>query len=390
MKKIFIVFLAMALIALAGYFAFRLKSNESPQASVPEQQLPVVSVIKPVVKDVEVYREFTGQTRAVEQVDIVARIAGYLEEINFKDGADVRKGDTLFTIEQASYKAQYEQAQAQVKSKEAELTRAEADLHRFQEAVRNNAVSRQDLTTKQAEYDQAQAAVMASKAALDEAALRLSYTQIKSPIDGRINRNMIDSGNLVGVNGYTVLATVVKLDPMYIYFNVSETVISDIIAQITGVHSNGIIFDFAVMDEKGFPHQGILTYIDNIVDSDTGTILLRGQFDNKKGDIFPGMFTRLKIPVGTKKDALLVEETALCTDIGGKYLLIVDANNMVKRCPVVIGDSEGAMRVIESGISPDTHYINTGLQFIFPGMTVNPQPAHKSADTVQQHDKKII
>ncbi|MEW6536447.1 MAG: efflux RND transporter periplasmic adaptor subunit [Candidatus Auribacterota bacterium] len=382
MKKIVVGIIGIIIAAGAlagGYFLLQPSKDTSSVANTAQQQAPPVSVMSPEVRDVVLYYEFTGKTQAVETVDIVARVSGYLEEIKFEDGADVQKGDLLFTIEDDRYKAQYDQAFAQLQSRKSELVRAEADLHRFQEAIQNNAVSKQDLTTKQAEYDQAQASVIASMAALAEAELNLRYTRIKSPVDGRINRNMVDAGNLVGVNGSTVLATVVALNPMYIYFNVSETLVSEIMKQVGGANAEGIPFQFAVMDEQGYPHEGTVRFIDNRVDPNTGTILLRGEFNNEDKQILPGMFVRLKLSVGTKNDAVLVQDTSLLTDIGGKYLLTVDEENTVKRCPVVIGQKTGDMRVIESGLTTDKPYINTGLQFLFPGMKVNPQAAQNQA-----------
>ncbi len=391
MKKILITLVLLACVAGGGYFWWQSqqKTQQVAPAQQQQQQIRPASTMFPVVQDITIFQEATGQTESVEKVDIVARVAGFLETVNFQDGADVKKGDLLFTIEKDSYKATLEEAEAQVKSREAELSRAEADLSRFKEAIQTNAVSKQDLTTKQAEYSQAQAAVMASKAALDNAKLNLSYTDIVSPIDGRINRNMVDKGNLVGSAGNTILATVVDLTPMYIYFNVSETIISQIAADIVDPNTK-VFFYFGVMEEDGFPRQGELTYIDNMVDPDTGTILLRGTFDNTDHALLPGMFVRLKISVAKKENALLVKDTALLTDIGGKYLLIVDDENTVKRCPVIIGDLIGDLRVIESGLTPETRYINTGLQFLYPGMKVNPQPAQQPSAAAQRPDKKVL
>jgi len=377
MRKIFLVLVTIIIIAIMylGYNKLINKKVSMGGHAGAMGEAPPVPVAAPFIKDVVIYYEFTGQTKAVEQVDIVARVTGYLEKINFQDGSDVKKGDILFNIEKENYQSLRDQAAAQLTSSESELARAEVDFKRFQEAVQTNAVSKQDLTTKKADLDKAKASVISSKAALAQAELNLSYTQIESPIDGRINRHMVDAGNLVGgASGNTLLATIVKLSPMHIYFNVNEALIYKALSEGLISDKQKVPFYFAVGNEEGFPHEGLLDYIDNKVDYTTGTITARGEFPNQDKTILPGMFVKLKVPGKVKKNAILVPETALNTDIGGKYLLIVDKENTVKRCLVKIGHLEGDMRVIESGLKPEDRYIVTGLQFVFPGMKVNPQP----------------
>ncbi|MCP5462813.1 MAG: efflux RND transporter periplasmic adaptor subunit [bacterium] len=367
------IFIALILGSVVyGYLRWQSAQKNRSSHTITQQQAPPVVVDVPQQKDVVTYYEFTGETQTVEKVALVARVAGFLEKINFEDGSEVKKGDILFEIEQEAYKAKRDQAYAQLKSSEAELARAQVDFERVEEAAQSNAVSKQDLTTKKAELAQAEAAVKAQKAALAEAELNLSYTQIKSSISGRIDRNMIDVGNLVGAGSNTLLATVVTLSPMYIYFNISETYYYSW-KKTHKTNDNPIPFYFDVANETGFSNKGIINYIDNMVDPDTGTITVRGEFPNTDKTILPGMYVRLKIPGETRKNALLVKETALNTDIGGKYLLVVDNTNTVKRAYVEIGQKEDGMRVIESGISADSRYITTGLQFVFPGMKVTPQ-----------------
>lgn len=376
MKKIFLGLIIIIILAAVygGYHKLTHKKTPQGASNAGVHQAPPVPVAIPIQKDVVIYHEFTGQTKAVEQVDIVARVTGYLEKIHFTDGSDIKKGDILFTIEKENYQSLRDQAAAQLMSSESELTRAQVDFKRFQEAVRTDAVSKQELTTKKAELDKAQAAVIANKAMLTQAELNLSYTQIYSPIDGRINRHMIDAGNLVGgASGNTLLATIVKLSPMYVYFNINEALLYEALSEKTISDKQKVPFYFAVGNEEGFPHEGVLNYVDNVVDFSTGTITVRGEFPNQDKIILPGMFVKLKVPGKIEKNALLVAETALNTDIGGKYLLIVDKDNTVKRCLVKIGQVEGDMRVIESGLKPDDRYIVTGIQFVFPGMKVNPQ-----------------
>jgi len=376
-KKIFGIIIFIALLGAAGYFLLPFFSAK--QAAPPQQQMPTPTapVMLPIQQDVVNYYEFTGETRSIAEVDIVARVEGYLETVNFQDGSDIKKGDLLFTIEKERYQSIRDQAYAQLKSSEAELTRAEVDFKRFEEAVRENAVSKQDLTTKKAELDKAKAAVTANQAILEEAELNLSYTVIKSPIDGRISRRLVDAGNLVGPASNSLLATVVTLAPMYIYFNVSETMLVDKLKNIVATYGHEIDFMFSIGDEQGYPRKGVLNFLDNMVDSTTGTITIRGEFNNADKSVLPGMFVHVKVPGKIKKDAVLVVETAICTDLGGKYLLVVNEENIVKHCPITIGQKINGMRVVESGLEMGQQYIVTGIQFVYPGMKVNPQVVQK-------------
>ncbi len=218
----------------------------------------------------------------------------------------------------------------------------------------------------------AKAEVLAHQAALTEAKQELSYTRLTSPIAGRISRHLVDAGNLVGANENTLLCRVVQLSPIYVYFDVSEALLTEAMHTFNGSGPRGIEFTFGVAGEKGYPHTGKIDYIDPKVDPQMGTIELRGVYENADMMILPGMFARVKMPAGIKRDAVLVQERALNSDIGGKYLLLVGEKNVVERRPVEIGPLDGTMRVIESGLGPDEVYIVEGLQFAFPGMPVQP------------------
>lgn len=374
LKKILVTVVSLLVIAGVGFGLFKLFTTK-PDFAQPPMPTPIVTVAKPQTRAITDYHEFTGATSAVEQVDIRARVRGYLEKIHFVDGSDVRMGDLLFEIEPETFQAQRDQAFALLKSSEAELLRAELDLNRVLEAVKTNAVSQQQVTTRQAEHDKANASVMAYKAALAEAEYNLSYTRIHCPIDGRISRRMVDVGNLVGAGEQTLLATVVKLQPIYVSFDVSEGLLLEKLGMNSINAQSAIKFHVGLENESDYPHEGLLNYMDNMVDADTGTILLRGELPNSDMRMLPGMFVRVKVPVGAESDAVLVDERALGTDLGGKYLLLVGKDNIVERRPVVIGREIDRMRVVKSGLSTEDTYILKGLQFVFPGMEVSPQPA---------------
>lgn len=371
-KRLIVTAISLLVIAALGYGLFKLFTFK-PNFTMPEMPTPTVTVAKPTLQPVTEYYEFTGTTVSVEEVEIRARVQGYLEKVHFIEGSRVGNGDLLFEIERRSYQAIRDQAYAQLQSCEAELTRAQLDLKRVEQAVKSNAVSQQEVSTRRAQRDQAEAAVMAAKAVLEQAELNLGYTHIHSPIDGRISRKYIDVGNLVGASEQTLLATVVKLQPIYVHFHVSE----GFLVEKFGVNSldgqSTCQFSVGRENEIDFPHDGIVKYMDNTVDAGTGTILLRGELANTDETFLPGMFVRVKIPVGTQSDAILVHDRALSTDIGGKFLLLVNKDSIVQRRPVEVGRAVGEMRIIKSGLSLEETYILKGVQFVFPGIKVNAQ-----------------
>jgi RND family efflux transporter MFP subunit len=334
---------------------------------------PMVVVQSPKVQDVESYYEFTGNAEAIEQVDIKARVEGFLTSVDFVDGADVEQGELLFTIEPNSYQAKRDSAQAQLLASQAELQRAQLDYERIEKAIRANAVSKQELTTKKADRDKAEAQVMAAAAELKNAELNLSYTRIVSPLAGRVSRRFVTPGNLVGAGEMTLLATVEKIQPLYIYFNISEDILSRDFPVYNPGKNEKPKFQVGLAGQEDYPYEGFLDYIDNKVVQSTGTILVRGQIPNADRKLLPGAFVRIRVPTGIKKDALLISERAVGSDLGGKFVLAVDANNIVQNRPVQLGQKVGDKIVVLSGLSKDDRYIISGLHLARPGSPVNPQ-----------------
>ncbi len=359
----------LVLIAGLGFGGYKLFTSKRAIA-MPVMPPSVVTVATPISQTVIDEELFTGTTEAVQTVEIRARVEGYLQRIHFKDGSDVRKGDLLFEIEPDSFVAQRDQAQATLQSCEAEQVRAQIDLDRMQEAIKTNAVSQQDLSTKIADLDKAKAAVAAARAALAEAELQLSYTRIVSPLDGRISRRLVDEGNLVGAGQQTLLATIVQLSPIYVHFYASEGFVLENLQT-----SPSVVQPLAVglENETGYPNAGVLNYWDNTVNTTTGTILLRGELPNQEGTALPGMFVRVRVPMAERLNTLLVQDAALSTDLGGKYLLVVNDKNVVERCPVKVGRQIGELRIVESGLSAGARYITKGIQSVFAGSEVVPQ-----------------
>ena len=331
----------------------------------------------PTQRDVTVVQEFVGTTQARESVEIRARVQGYLTEMHFEPSSFVRKGQQLFIIEPGPYQAQRDRAAAGLGSAEAGLRRAESDLERLEQAVKTNAVSEQEVTRARAERDQASAALLEAQAVLTNAEIQLDYTTVDSPIDGLISRNLVDLGNLVGAGEATLLATVRRINPIYAYFDVDERFIARSLADRGGIEKTSEGHDMPltlVLKETGLEIEGVIDAVDNTVDPATGTIQVRGIFPNPDALVLPGFFVHVRIPGETIANALLVEETALGTDLGGRYLMLVGDDNIVEKRYVEPGPlEEDMMRVILEGLEPGERYVAEGLQRARPGMPVTPK-----------------
>ncbi len=344
---------------------------------------PKVTVVNPVQKTVTHYAEYTGQTAAVETVEIRARVEGTLQSIHFNDAAFVKKGDRLFVIDPRPYQASFDEAQAELATRQAELRLAEATLQRKESAYKDQAVSEVAVIEARALRDQAVAAIAAARAAIETARLNLSYTEMRSPISGRIGRNRVDVGNLVGASEKTLLATIVSENPIYAYFNINERDLLEFQKHHTGqsgpTNGNGKTLVFmGLSNVEDYPYEGQIDFTDNRVDPQTGTIQVRGVFKNPKGFLLPGLFARVRIPIGDQKDALLVPERSLGIDQQGYYLLSVTAENVVEYLPVKVGPLVEGMRVIKSGVKAADRIVVNGLQRARPGTTVNAESPSQS------------
>jgi len=338
---------------------------------------PEVTVAIPTQRDMTIFQEFVGTTQARESVEIRARVQGYLEKITFEPSTFIRKGRLLFVIEQAPYEAQRDRAAAAIKAAEAGVRRAESDLNRLEEAVKTNAVSQQEVTRARAERDQASAALLEADAALTTAEIQLDYTTVKSPIDGLVSRNLVDLGNLVGAGEATLLTTVRRIDPIFAYFEVSERFLARTLEERGGHTDPGTGAEIPatlVLMETGLEIEGKVDSVDNTVDPATGTIQLRAIFPNSDSKIFPGFFIRVRLPGDFIENALLVEETALGTDLGGRYVMVVGDGDVVERRYIEPGPlQKDGSRVVLDGLEPGERYITVGLQRARPGMPVTPK-----------------
>jgi len=346
-----------------------------PEATAPPP--PEVVAQQPTQRDVTIYSDFSGNTDAIESVEIRARVQGFLESFNFEAASRVKKGDLLFVIEREPYLAAQDQAAAQVEASEAYVRRADSDLDRLEQAVKTNAVSQQEVTRATAERDQARAALLAAQAKLDKANIDLDYTQIRSPITGLISRHFVDPGNLVGRNDATLLANVFNVDPIYIYFEVNEQLVAAVLEDYGGMKGRNIRSeedrtDVTIsVDGIDRTFDGYIDYIDPAADPETGTLQVRAVVSNEDGRLLPGFFVRIRVPGKVLPEALLVPETALATDLGGRYLMLVDDEGLAQKRYVTPGQLEpDKLRVVVEGLEPGERFISHGLQRARPGMPV--------------------
>jgi RND family efflux transporter MFP subunit len=363
--------------------------SEAPQAPPP----PEVTVAQPVRQPVERYAEFTGTTRAIEHAEIRARVSGVLERILFEPAAVVAAGDVLFEIEPQTYRAARDAAAAQLASAEAQLAKANSDLARIEEAGQFRAVSESDVDQARAARDEAHAAVLSSRAGLEQATIELEYTRVETPIPGRVGRNLVDAGNLVGTGEPTLLTTVTRDQPIYVYFDAPESLVLGLLKlSREGVAEEdrlGRVLVATAADED-FPHGGEVDFIDNTVNPATGTIEIRAKLPNAENALFPGLFVRVRLLTGTNDDALLVQERAIGADLTGKYVLVVGEGNVVELRHVTLGpvQDDGTV-VVENGLGGDETYIVNGLLRARPGFPVTPQTeAEASGDAVRESEDR--
>jgi RND family efflux transporter MFP subunit len=338
---------------------------------------PKVEVAAPVQKPVTRYLDATGNTAAIKNVDLVARVQGFLQSINYQDGSLVKQGSTLFTIEPETYKLKLEQAQAAESGAEASLKQAEADFRRQSDLVQRQAVSQATLDTSTSTRANAQANLQQAQANTKLAEVNYGYTNVAAPFDGIVTAHLVSVGELVGVASPTQLATIVALDPIYVNFNVNE---QDVLRVREEARRRGMTLnelrqlpvEVALQTEQGFPHKGNLDYVSPNINPSTGTLAVRGLLPNPDRVLLPGSFVRIRVPFD-EKPAVLVPDAALGSDQAGRYLLVVNADNVVEQRKVQTGQLDGELRVIESGIKADDKVVVAGLLRAIPGQKVDPQ-----------------
>jgi RND family efflux transporter MFP subunit len=363
--------MAFAIFALAALSACEQNSFVPPPP-------PKVEVALPVQRSITRYLEATGNTAAIKSVDLVARVQGFLQSINYQDGTFVKEGATLFTIEPETYKLKLEQAQAAEAGSQASVKQAEADFKRQSDLVARQAVSQATLDTSTSARDNAQANLQQAQANTKIAEVNYGYTRVVAPFDGIVSAHLVSVGELVGAASPTQLATIVALDPIYVNFNVNEQDVLRVREEarrlgMTASELRSLPVEVGLQTESGYPHKGNLDYASPTINQSTGTLPVRGVLPNPDRVLLPGYYVRVRVPFSQQQSALLVPDVALGSDQSGRYLLVVNGENVVEQRKVQAGPLQGDLRVIESGLKPDDRVVTAGLLRAIPGQKVDPQ-----------------
>jgi multidrug efflux system membrane fusion protein len=394
-------------VVLAGALALwtATSTGAEPDKTASAAAPPAVPVSVAVVerRNVATWDEFSGRLEAVGRVEVRSRVAGALQAVHFREGALVRQGDPLITIDPAPYAAEVDRAAAQVAAAEAGLKLAKSGLDRGQQLWNSHTISQSDLDTRANAAAEADANLRAASASLQAARLNFDYTEIRAPIDGRVGALGITVGNLVAAGpGAPVLTTLVSVDPIYASFSADEQVVTRALDALgadgdaTHLDLERIPVQMLTATSNGTPFQGHLQLIDNQFDAASGTVHLRAVFDNPRGRLIPGQFARLRLGQANAEPALLVSDRAIGTDQDKKFVMVVDGGNKAVYREVKLGTWVEGLRVVTNGLNPGEHIIVNGLQRIRPGGIVRPEvvpmvvglaaaaPASAVADAVQR------
>ncbi|MDU4356885.1 MAG: efflux RND transporter periplasmic adaptor subunit [Phytobacter diazotrophicus] len=346
------------------------------QNAVP--QAPAVSAADVVVKSISQWDSFNGRIEAVESVQLRPRVSGYIDKVNYTDGQEVKKGEVLFTIDDRTYRAALEQAQATLARAKTQASLAQSEASRTDKLINTNLVSREEWEQRRSAAAQAQADIRAAQAAVDAAQLNLDFTKVTAPIDGRASRALITSGNLVTAgDSASVLTTLVSQKTVYVYFDVDESTYlhyQNLARSGQGASSNHLALpvEIGLVGEDGYPHQGKVDFLDNQLTPSTGTIRMRAILDNAQRQFTPGLFARVRLPGSAEFKATLIDDKAVLTDQDRKYVYIVDKEGKAQRRDITPGRLAAGLRIVQKGLNPGDKVIVDGLQKVFmPGMPVN-------------------
>ena len=370
-------------LALAALMALG-ACGQAPQATaqMPAAQVSVAEVIEQPINE---WDEFTGRLEAPESVDVRPRVSGFIDRVAFDEGSLVKKGDLLFQIDPRPFEAEVKRLEAQLQQARASQTRTLSEARRGERLRKSNAISAELADARASAAQEAQAAVAGIQAELDNARLNLSFTRVTAPIDGRVSRAEITEGNLVNA-GQSLLTTLVSTDKVYAYFDADERVFLkyvELARQAGGQTRDASPVYLGLSSEDGHPHLGELDFLDNQVNPQTGTIRGRAVFDNADGRFTPGLYARLKLVGSSQYAAALIKDEAVGTDLGKKFVLVLDKDNAVQYRAVELGPKLEGLRIVRQGLSKGEKIVVNGLQRAFPGSTVDPQSVPMADEKTQ-------
>jgi RND family efflux transporter MFP subunit len=365
---------AVAVLAACGHSA-----ASGPAAAAPPA--PAVTVAGVIAKPLRDWEEFSGRLQAVDSVEIRPRVSGFIDSVQFTEGARVKKGQLLFRIDPRPFQAEVNRLSAELRRARSQSALAASNHDRGKRLVAQHMISQQDFDQLATTASTTDDDIGAAAAALETARLNLEFTEVRSPIDGRVSRALITSGNLV--SNASILTTVVSDDPVYAYFDADEQTylkFSSHKASPEGSRGGQDSVFMGLIDEEGYPHTGHLDFVDNQVDPQSGTIRGRAVFDNKDGRFTPGLFARIKLVGGDVKDTILIDERAVGTDLGKKFVLALKSDNTLEYRPVTLGASVDGLRVVNSGLAANDVIVINGLQHVKPGIAVAPTKVAMDGD----------
>jgi RND family efflux transporter MFP subunit len=346
-----------------------------PKVAAPLKP-PAVTVSRPALTTVTNWDEYPGHLEAVEMVEVRPRVAGYIDSIEFQDGAEVKAGDLLFTIDPRPYQTAFDHTQAMTRQAETHLDLAKRDLERAEGLRGTKAISEEEYDSRRNAMRMAESALVAAKAEEATARINLDYTRITAPIGGKIGRRMATPGNFVQLQGSSgaapVLATIVKQSPIYCYFDAQESAFLKYTRN--GNPIGQLLCELALVNESGFPHKGIVDFVDNQVDARTGTMRLRAVFPNQDRALVPGLFANVRVPAGAPVQSLLIPDVAVGSDQGRKFVYIVNPTNMIETRMITTDRQHGTLRAVVAGLTPEDRVVVNGLMMIRPGAKVEVTP----------------
>jgi RND family efflux transporter MFP subunit len=383
-REFFEAALKTGLVAVAGLGVFGCGQKPASQAPPP----PTVTVAKPVKKEIVEWLYFTAQTQAIDTVTITPRVTGYIDNITFKEGDIIDFGDLLFVIDPRPYQAALDQAKGQLEQAQAQEKLNDANLERANDLLAKKVIAKQDYDTTAAQKYVGDAQVVASQAALESAQLNLDFTQIRSPIHGKIGAQLVNRGNLVQANA-TQLTTIVSIDPIYAYFYVDERSVlryqeSVKAGKMPAAKQATLPVWLQLENEQGYPHAGVIDFINNSFDPSTGTLQLRGRFPNLDGFLLPGAFGSVRVAGSPKYEAVLVADRAIGSDQDQKYVVVVQADGLTKFQKVVLGPIADGLRVIQSGLQGDETVVVEGIGKVRPNSKVSAEQTDMNKFATEQ------